>query len=89
MIPDDLELVLVHWVDIQGDAGWGSTWEHEGTLAKCVEVGWVVHRDKGKLTLARGLCNPDTAERVSGAYVTIPMVNVTLIQRLAVVPVTG
>lgn len=79
-----LQLVLVHWQDIHESPGWGEEWEHEGSLIDCLEVGWVVHRDKKKLTLARGLCDPEAESRTTGSYVTIPMSNITLIQRLKV-----
>jgi hypothetical protein len=79
-----LRLVVVHWQDIHESPGWGDDWLHEGALLDCREVGWVVHQDRHKITLARGLCDPESKDRATGSYVTIPMSSVTLIQRLVV-----
>lgn len=72
-------LVAVYWVDISGEAGWVD-WQHRGTFAQCVEVGWVSDRDARQITLVRGLKDPSCAVgRESGAPVTIPMSVVRLI----------
>jgi len=45
-------LVLVHWIDIISDTGWGTPKDVKGMLpGNVIEVGWMIHEDKDNIIL--------------------------------------
>ena len=54
-------LAEVSWLDIASAAGWSEGWDPDVEPARCVDVGWVTHRD-GFIVLVRSIC-------VSGGFV--------------------
>lgn len=80
------ELVKLEWLDIASQSGWMSVRDaREFKPIRCVDVGWVLHRDEHSLTLFRSR-NSDGSIGDVAVFPTGCIVRVTQLEAKAARP---